>query len=97
MALILGAFEGESVYIGDHKLTVVDIIQPTLFKVLLEGDLDTVFTIRSNERVEILPDVFLSAGNTGNMDSVKLVFEAPRERVILRERLYRRGAGSASV
>jgi sRNA-binding carbon storage regulator CsrA len=94
MALILAARENESVFIGDDKLTIIDIIHPTEFKVRVEGMIDSVYTIKSSERVEVLPDVFLSAGNTGNMVSVKLVFEAPRDRVILRERLYQRGAGN---
>lgn len=100
MALILAAQENESVFIGDVKVTVTDILHPTLFKVAVEGQgaaLDTIYTIRSSERVEILPDVFLSAGNTGSMTHVKLVFEAPKDRVILRERLYLRGNRDARL
>jgi len=91
MALVLAAQEGESIYIGDRRLVLEEIVTPTVFKVRVEGPLDCVFTIRTTEGVEILPDVFLSAGNTGSMTSAKLVFEAPRDKVILRERLYQRG------
>lgn len=97
MALILSAREGESVYIGDVRLVVIDILSADRFKVLVEGPLDTVHEIRHTERVEVLPEVFLSAGNTGSSEAVKLVFEAPKDRVILRERLYRRSAGHESV
>jgi sRNA-binding carbon storage regulator CsrA len=93
MALILSAREGESVYVGDRKVTVTEIYHATHFKVCVVDEfVDAVFTIRASERTEILPDVFLSAGNTGNAHAVKLVFEAPSDRVILRERLYQRGS-----
>lgn len=99
MALILAAQENDSIYVGDTRVTVVEIVRPTLFKVEVDGDgmLPTVYTIRASERTEILPDVFLSAGNTGNMVMVKLVFEAHKERIILRERLYLRSRGRADV
>jgi sRNA-binding carbon storage regulator CsrA len=98
MALILAAQQNESVFIGDVKLTVINILSPSLFKVKVWGEaFDTIFTIRSSERVEVLPDVFLSAGNTGSMEHVKMVFEAPKDRIILRERLYRRDHRDARV
>jgi sRNA-binding carbon storage regulator CsrA len=90
MALILAVRNGESVFIGDTKVTLIDVFHAQHFKVRVDGPLDYVFDIRASERVEILPDVFLSAGNTGTTDEVKFVLEAPRDKVILRERLYRK-------
>jgi sRNA-binding carbon storage regulator CsrA len=89
MALVLAAQEGEAIYIGDTKITVVEVINPMRFRVRVDGPLDTVYEIGVKHREEILPEVYLSAGDTGNMEFVKLVLEAPRNRVILRERLYR--------
>jgi len=89
MALILAAQEGESIFVGDTKVVVEQIITPTRFKVRVEGGMDAIYEIGIKHRTEILPDVYLSAGDTGNIDFVKLVLEAPRNRVILRERLYR--------
>jgi sRNA-binding carbon storage regulator CsrA len=97
MALILGAFEGDSIFIGDHRLTVVEVTNPYLFKVLVEDMIDSVYTVTHSQRVEVLPDVFLSAGRPTEEGMVKLVFEAPRDKVILRERLYRQRATRDSV
>jgi len=88
MALILTVLPDESVYIDDCKITLLKILTPVKYKVLVEGPLDTVYEITASMRTEILPDVFLSAGIDASMTQAKLAFDAPRNRVILRQRLY---------
>lgn len=91
MALVLSVRESESVYVGDTKITLQKILTPVRYKVLVDGGahhFDAIYEITAKERVEILPDVFLSAGIDANMREAKLAFDAPRDRVILRQRLY---------
>jgi len=96
MALVLAVSENESVYVGDHKITLQKIYTPVRYRVLVEDPYrDMVYEITARERTEILPDVFLSAGIDANYTQAKLLFEAPRSRVILRQSLYERQHGSA--
>ena len=97
MALVLGVREGESVFIDDRKITLQKILTPVRYKVLVEGgphQFDAIYEITAKERVEILPDVYLSAGVDASMDHAKLAFDAPRNRVILRQRLYEQKQGA---
>ena len=90
MALILAVQENESVYVDDRKITLLKIVTPIKYRVQVDGPMDVVYEITAKERTEIMPDVFLSAGIDASMDQAKLAFEAPRDRVILRQRLYER-------
>lgn len=94
MALVLSLQKGESVYIDDQQMVVEKIFDPTRFRVKVIGTaMDHVYDVSDALRTEIIPGVFLSAGDTGNYDKVKAVFEAPRNRSILREQLYKEGKG----
>lgn len=91
MALVLGMEVGQSVYIGKDKLTLEKIITPQRFRVKLEGSLmDQIFEITDKERTEILPDVNVQAGKSGNMQVVKIAIEARPDKVILREKVLKR-------
>lgn len=98
MALILSVRTDESVYVGDRKITLLKILTPVKYRVLVEGPMDTIYEITAKERTEVLPDVYLSAGIDANMTQAKFAFDAPRDRVILRQRLYeqQRGANSGA-
>lgn len=96
MALILSVRPEESVYVDDRKITLLKILTPVKYSVLVEGPLDTIYEITANMRTEILPDVYLSAGIDASMTQAKLAFDAPRDRVILRQRLYEKQNGSAN-
>ena len=96
MALVLSVLPNESVYVGDRKITLLSILTPVKYKVLVEGPMDTIYEITSKQRTEILPDVYLSAGVDASMIQAKLAFDAPRDRVILRQRLYERRSGDSN-
>jgi hypothetical protein len=89
MALVLGVEEGQSVYIGDRRVVLEKIHSPFRFMIRVEGPhMDNVFELTDSERTQILPNVYAQAGTGGNLQVVKIAFEAAPNTVILRERLY---------
>jgi sRNA-binding carbon storage regulator CsrA len=97
MALILAVREGESVYVNDTKVTVIDIITPLKFKVEVDAMMPKILEIDAYRRVEVLPDVFMQAGNTGSLSCVKVAITAPADKIVLRERLYLRARSGNDV
>jgi hypothetical protein len=93
MALVLGLEAGKSVFVGDRRILLTKIHNPKRFVVRVDGPMDSEYEITDQVRTEVLPKVFLQAGNTGNASMVKIVIEAPRSMVILREKLYQQGHG----
>jgi len=81
MALSLGVSVGSRIFIGDDILRVIAMPSATILEVSVKGKR---FTVTDNERKEVLPDVFVSAG-FGDGNTNRLVFEAPRRIPIHRE------------
>lgn len=92
MALVLGMEVGRSVYIGDKKVRLTKIHNPNRFVVRVETSaMDSEYEITDAVRTEILPSVYVQAGDTGNDQMVKMVIEAPKSIVILRDKLRPNG------
>jgi len=91
MALILGLHEGDSFYIGDLRVVVDEIIAPEKYKIRVCDTIEKVMTVQANNRVEIIPDVFVSAGKSDNRWEVRAALEAPKNIKILRGKLYEQG------
>jgi len=90
MALILGVTNKSVFYIGDTPVKVVSTEGYEKIVVEVEGKQ---FTITDKERLEIYPDVLVSSGKpTGKAENFlpRLVIDAPKEIVILRQELYER-------
>lgn len=91
MALILGMKEGRSFFVGDTKVTVEEVVHQQRFKVRVHGAMDKLLEVDVKQRVEILTDVFVSAGKPHqNRDLVQVAIEAPRHVKVLRDVLYRK-------
>jgi len=84
MALSLGLHVGESIYIGDSKLTLKTIKGVSHYIIEFEGN---TFSITPSKGTEVSKDVFISAG-VGVSSLARLAFSAPRSIRILREELY---------
>jgi sRNA-binding carbon storage regulator CsrA len=91
MALILGLKKGCSMYIGDTRVTLHTIIGPEAFRIQVFQNKKKphYLPITGEESTEILPSVFVSAGN-GDLETARVVVDAPRSITILREGPYKR-------
>lgn len=92
MALALALQEGRSFYVGDVQISVERIIAPYRYKIRVHGAIDTIMEVSDRERVEVLPDVFISAGHPWEKEGsgrwVKAIIEAPMSIKILRSEIY---------
>lgn len=86
MALILTMKEGQSFYVDDDRIEVKKIVDDLRFVVgMCDGrEIDVI----DSKSVEVLPDVFLSAGNKAMLGTVRVVISAPADRLILKDSLY---------
>jgi sRNA-binding carbon storage regulator CsrA len=89
MALTLTLKVNESVYVDNKRIKVVEVFSKS--QCLVEAD-GKVFQLVNDRMVEIFPDVFVSLGLRGSLslDSVCILIEAPKEKLILRESLMRK-------
>lgn len=96
MALILEIKVGSRFFVGDRPLYVTSI-QPQ--EVQVERDDGCVFQLTDKRTVEVYPRLFMSVGYRpalagtlaqNNCSSTRLVFEAPRDIVVLREEIYQK-------
>lgn len=88
MALILGVQKGSKLYFND---TMVEVTQIHGYRQMLLRVNDQIYAVTAQESVEILPQVFVSIGlpkETHHDVLPRLVIEAPKRIVILREELY---------
>lgn len=76
MALSIGVKAGSTLKIGTAVLCVKQIVTPTVMVVSVNGGPD--ITVTETEKVNILPEVFVSAGKGGKAAGNRLAFEAPR-------------------
>jgi sRNA-binding carbon storage regulator CsrA len=92
MALILGYHVGETIYFGHIPVKVIDNNGHSEAKLLLDGE---VITVTDTKATELLKGVYVSCGvpkiaREGGIALPRLVIDAPRSLVILREELYGR-------
>lgn len=87
MALILGVSGKKGFYINDIPVRVLRRKGLTSITLTVRGK---TFEVTDKEAVEIYPQVFVSCGvsPTNDNDFPRLVIDAPKEIVILRDRLW---------
>ena len=93
MALTIGVNKKSKIYIDDVKLCVLNTDGDTSISIRVESTPPVDYMITDIESVEILPSVFVSCGKPSYSQEShlpRLVFEAPKSIVILREHLYNR-------
>jgi hypothetical protein len=83
MPLVLSLREGADFFVDGTRIIVKTIREPSDFDLVVDGK-PGVKTITDREAVEVLPDVFVSAGPRPRPHSVRLVIDAPLEISILR-------------
>jgi sRNA-binding carbon storage regulator CsrA len=93
MALILGYHVGETIYFGHVPVKVIRATGHSEAKLLIDGE---VFTVTDVKATEIMKGVYVSCGvpriaREGEVALPRLVIDAPRSLVILREELYGNG------
>jgi len=92
MALVLSLKQDQSFYLNDQKVTVTEVITPTCFVLELEGQPKPV-TVDDSHSVEIVPEVWVAAGKPVSVGLIRVVIDAPREILILREENYQKVEG----
>lgn len=91
MSLILSVKEGEDFYVGEERFEVVEIVGATTFRLLHDvPDAPVQHCITEEHAVEILPDVWVSAGDGHPSNVACAVIRAPRAVLILRGSLKNR-------
>ena len=86
MALVLSLKIGSDFYVGDYQFFVTSARSDTDF-VVQRKDADHktyAYSISTTQAVEILPDVFVSAGSSPQINCVSLVIDAPGAVLVLR-------------
>lgn len=81
MALILGISKGNGFTVKDHLIVLETLISPTSFEVAVFKDgtlLKSGVFVGYQDQVEILPEVFLQAGDSTGGD-VKFLVTAPKQ------------------
>lgn len=71
--------EGQRIRVGDQHLQVLDILQPGVVRLQVEGENEP-FLISWDRKLEVLPDVRVTVNRTSPCYSLRIVlgFEAPR-------------------
>jgi sRNA-binding carbon storage regulator CsrA len=88
MPLVLSLRAGQDFYVNDEQVLVHVVRDPRRFdlKVVSSG---RVFAVTDQEAVEIMEDVFVSAGDRPQNGLARVAIDAPREIEILRGDRYR--------
>jgi hypothetical protein len=84
MALVIGAkVRSEVLVSGGYVVRVLSIPEDDTFNISVrnkEARYLKTHTVKGDSRIEIIPDVFLSAGDSGSRNSLaRMVFEAPKD------------------
>jgi len=87
MALVLGMREGERFFVGDVAVRVIDVDTGAKFTLEVDDAFTRRIVVKNDSRVEILPEVYASAG-FGSAAQVRVLLEAPKHIRILREKHY---------
>lgn len=93
MALVLTVYEGEPFYVGDTPVYLEKVISHNKFSLRVKTpSIEKLVKITDQRSEEILPGVKVSAGFepkvSDGMLAVKVVIDAPKNKKILREKLY---------
>lgn len=103
MALIIGVSEGSRIYVDDAPVDILEA-KPgadTMVVAFDVGGMSRTMRLTDMESREIFPSVFMSVGRSKKQDQgqddvvPRVVIEAPRNIVILREELYERQRAAA--
>ena len=92
MALVLKLQVGSDLWIGGRMFVLTELFDGTSFRLQeTEGpDAGAEHKITEECSTEIMPDVFVSAGDLHEDGAVQVVLDAPREILILRGDRYRK-------
>lgn len=92
MPLVLSVRQGDDFYVNDQQFLVKRIYDETSFELLKASDPNEThqpIKITEKQAVEVMPDVFISAGDLFQRGIVRAVIDAPRDILILRGDKYR--------
>ena len=78
MALVLSLREGQDFYLDDDQVLVTWVDGLMHFQLMLASSGQS-FVITDAESVEVLPDVFVSAGDRPQRGIARVAIDAPRE------------------
>ena len=78
MALVLSLREGQDFYLDDDQVLVTRVDGLMHFQLMLASSGQS-FVITDAESVEIMPDVFVSAGDRPQRGIARVAIDAPRE------------------
>lgn len=79
MALVLKRRLGESLTVGVIKITVINVLNHTKFIVAVNNkDAHSKHTVSEAKSVLVAPDVYISAGVSGNRNVARLAITAPK-------------------
>lgn len=87
MALVLALKSGQAFYVEHERFVVGAVVSEIDFEVTHERTGKT-HHVTDSKSVEVLPDVFVSAGDRQQMLMARIAFEAPRSIRILRQEVY---------
>ncbi|WP_113152749.1 hypothetical protein [Nitratireductor sp. OM-1] len=92
MPLVLSLREGDDFYVSEQQFSVDRIYDETSFDLVrgdAAGEVSEPIAVTELQAVEIMPDVFVSAGNLFQKGIIRAVIDAPRDMLILRGDKYR--------
>jgi len=87
MGLILTRRQGEDFYVEDTRFRVSQVFDNRHF--VLKTDQGDLFEITGTRMAEVMPDVWVSAGDRADHSHARVVIEAPREIKLLRGEKWR--------
>lgn len=88
MPLVLSLREGQDFYIADTRFMIRRVHSETHFE-LRNHESGDVFDISEKRATEVLPDVFISAGDRPQMQIARVAIDAPPTILVLRGEKYR--------
>ena len=88
MPLVLSLKEGQDFYVGDERFVVEDVYSEMHFRVREVGT-GKIFEITDLGATEIMPDVFVSAGERPQALLARVTIEAPPSVLVLRGDKFR--------
>jgi hypothetical protein len=88
MPLVLSLREGSDFYVDDEQIVVGHIYGLTRFEITVTSTTKR-HMITEAESIEVLPDVFVSAGDRPQRGIARVAIEAPQAIILLRGDKYR--------
>lgn len=88
MALVLSMRERSDFFVGDERFVVEQVYSDTHFRIRQDSS-GRVFDITDQKSTEVMPEVFVSAGDKQPNILARVAIEAPRTIKILRGEMYR--------